>query len=138
MVCIYCAEATKVTNSRPSPQSRSTWRRRECSKCRGTFTTKEQADYTRTLRVKKSSGDLEPFQRDKLFLSLYQSLTHRKSAIDDAGHLTNNVITKLLDIQNNGLIDSIEIKHKAMYVISHFDQTASFYYQAHYCRNNSS
>ncbi len=96
MVCIYCSEKTQVTNSRASPKTRRTWRRRECTSCKSVVTTYEQIDYASALRVINKQTDLQPFSRDKLFMSLNRSLQHRETALTDASDLADTVTHRLL------------------------------------------
>ena len=95
MVCIYCGNRTKVTNSRPQVRLGQTWRRRECTRCHAVFTSLEQIALTDVLRAKKRSGTLEHFERDKLFLSIYRSIDHLPESIGLARELTDTVLSKL-------------------------------------------
>lgn len=95
MVCIYCGNKTKVTNSRPQVRLGQTWRRRECTRCHAVFTSLEQVALTDVLRAKKRSGTIEHFERDKLFISIYRSIDHLPDAIGLARELTDTVLSKL-------------------------------------------
>ncbi len=95
MVCIYCGNKTKVTNSRPQIRLGQTWRRRECVRCHAVFTSLEQVALTDVLRAKKRSGTIEHFERDKLFLSIYKSVDHLPSSIGLARELTDTILGKL-------------------------------------------
>lgn len=132
MVCIYCGGKTQVVNSRPLAKKRVTWRRRQCTECGSVVTTREQVDLAEALRVKDDSGRLEPFQRDKLFLSVYNSLSHRKTALQDATQLTDTIIEHLLRAQANGVLDIETLTSEALPVIKRFDPVAGVSYQAHY------
>lgn len=66
MKCPYCSsQDTRVVNSRPSDESTSIRRRRECGVCHRRFTTYERAQFE-ALMVEKRSGRLEAFNPDKL------------------------------------------------------------------------
>lgn len=130
MVCVYCGHSTAVNNSRPSIKSRSTWRRRECKSCGSIFTTRETVDYESSLRVQKDKA-LEPFYRDKLLISVYGSLSHRKTALSDAGAVADTVTIKLLDHSKRGLLSSQEIVEVTLSVLRRFDKAAATHYQAH-------
>ncbi len=137
MVCIYCGQKTKVTNSRSSTKSKQTWRRRECLECQNIFTTREEIDLATVLMVQKAQPSnqtnfLEPFQRDKLFLSLFTSLSHRKTALTDATALTETIITKLFGLQANCVLDITDIKQATAAVLKRFDRAAATYYMAHH------
>lgn len=131
MVCIYCANEMKVTNSRLLHKSNAIWRRRQCDSCRAVFTTHEQIDLSRSLVIKTSNA-YEPFLRDKLWLSIYDSLKHRKTATHDATELTTTIISKLFDLIENAQIDSLFIAGVAYSVLKRFDKAAAVHYQAYY------
>src|SRR4051794_10204979 len=96
MVCIYCDSKTKITNSRSQAKGVRTWRRHACTQCRAIITTFEDVDMAQSHRVTKRSGALEAFSEAKLFVSVFRSLDHRKSAPDDAKALTRTVMDQLL------------------------------------------
>ena len=95
MVCIYCGSKTKVTNSRPQVRLGQTWRRRECISCHAVFTSLEQVALSDVLRVKKRSGTIEHFERDKLFISIYRSIDHLPDAIKLSRELSDTILGKL-------------------------------------------
>ena len=130
MVCIQCSSKTKVVNSRPQLRSNQVWRRRQCVKCQATFTSEEAVNYQMTWLVKSRSGALEPFSRDKLFLSLHKTCQHRKTALADAGALTETIIHKLSGRVSNGVIASREIVQLAQVALNRFDGAASVAYGA--------
>jgi len=88
------------------------------------------ADYGAVWLVKGSSGHLEPFSRDKLFLSLHNSCQHRPTALADAGALADTVINKLSSLSNNGVMAVQSITMTAKITLEHFDKPASVHYQA--------
>ena len=77
-------------------------------------------------------GNLEPFSRDKLFLSLYKACEHRKSALTDAGAVTETVINKLRMHVTHGAVTSRTITTVAQVALNRFDEAASVSYQAFY------
>lgn len=136
MVCIYCGGKTQVVNSRGAAKKPTVWRRRQCLGCQAIVTTREQVDLSEALRVKNDSGHLEPFKRDKLFVSVYNSLSHRKTALQDATQLTDTIIEHLLRAQANGVLDIETLTSEALPVIKRFDLAAGVFYQAHYSIKN--
>lgn len=129
MVCIYCGHDTQVINSRPQKRMNSIWRRRRCKGCQAVFTTTEAPDLLLSWRLQKHSN-LEPFSRDNLFVSVYDSLRHRKTALEDASGLTDTIISKCLPhIQNAMLTRDILVKH-ATATLKHFDSVAATHYAA--------
>jgi transcriptional regulator NrdR family protein len=130
MVCLHCSGKTSVTNSRPQQRSNQVWRRRQCRKCNAVFTTTETAQYGGAWAVRGKSGHLSPFSRDKLFLSLYKSCGHRKTALNDAGALADTVIKKLAGLVSGGKIESKAITQVVQVALNRFDKAASSHYQA--------
>lgn len=133
MVCIYCdsARKTSVTNSRSSTKTISTWRRRECKDCHAIITTREAVDLEAALRVNSPAG-LQAFQRDRLFLDVYKSLSHRKSALTDAAELTDTIINQLLRLHANGVIERDLLRSTSYDTIRRFDSSAGVAYAAHH------
>lgn len=136
MVCIYCDSDTKVTNSRLQRRHNSVWRRRECQGCHNTTTTIEKTELGASLMVKVRSGKLEPFSRDKLFISIYESCKHRTNPISDASALTQTIISDALSRQADGVIDREEIVLTAVSVLQRFDPSAATIYQAYHSASN--
>lgn len=138
MKCIYCKSNTKVTNSRARALNSSIWRRRECLSCVAQFSTNELPDYTKSILVLNSDGILSSFCRDKLFLSLYRALGHRKDAITSASELTSTTISKLIrnDISSKP-IDIRSIADTAYLILKRYDPMAANIYKA-YHRNPTS
>lgn len=130
MVCIQCGAETKVTNSRHQKRANQVWRRRQCLKCGTVFTTEEQADYSAAWQVSGWEGRLEPFSRDKLLLSLYDSLKHRPTALRDAGGLVETIIGRLAEHLSNGTVEASAIAQISQVALNRFDDAASVSYRA--------
>lgn len=130
MVCVHCRQETQVINSRPQRRSNQVWRRRRCNNCHAVFSTLERPDYEATWLVKESSGQLSPFLPDKLFLSLYNSLLHRPTAIADARALTDTVTGRLLKEVDNAIINTATIVTATDSVLKRFDDAAAVHYRA--------
>lgn len=130
MVCIQCGSETRVINSRHQKRTNRVWRRRQCLNCKNVFTTEESAQYAAAWLVKAKSGALQPFSRDKLFLSVIDSLKHRKTALVDAEALAETIISKLVSSASNGTIDSQSISQITLVALNRFDKAASVRYQA--------
>lgn len=130
MVCINCSSNTQVINSRLQKRANAVWRRRQCRKCQLVFTTHEAADYSALWRVTGDNLVLSPFCRDKLFLSLYKSLQHRPSALEDAGGLTDTLISNLARQNFDSLMTTKLIADEAKKLLERFDSAASTHYRA--------
>ena len=136
MVCIYCGSKTQVTNSRHQRRANQTWRRRECINCRAIFTTEEQAKLGEHWLVEhKNSKDsqkskFEAFERDVLFLSLYESLKHRNAPVKEAKDLTDTVISKLASTVRDGRLQTETIAQVCLVALNRFDKAAATSYEA--------
>ena len=98
MVCPYCHHRdTTVTNSRQHREQPRIWRRRQCSRCKTTFTTYESvAEKELPLVVDPQKKKPVTFSMPKLLISIYECLpadnTHRA---DDAQALAMSVYHEL-------------------------------------------
>lgn len=129
MKCIYCGGGTQVINSRHQKRANKVWRRRECKKCEAVFTTLEGADLEQAVRVRRE-GRLEPFSRDKLLLSVYDSLRHRKSPTEDATALTETIIGKMFTLIQNAAVERDTLTEVTSDVLHNFDTVAATHYKA--------
>lgn len=134
MVCVYCENSTKVYNSRHSKRVNGTWRRRHCKICSSSFTSVELPDYNSIWRVLKKTHDglLEPFNRNKLYISIYKSLGHRSRALDEAEEICNTVINGISKQVKDGLITENQLKELTKQCLGNFDLAALAYYCAYY------
>ncbi|HVX57498.1 MAG TPA: hypothetical protein VHA37_07240 [Candidatus Saccharimonadales bacterium] len=133
MVCVYCGGQTRVTNSRLQRRNNQVWRRRRCLSCGAVFSTTEGAQLELAWQVRRGKR-LEPFSRDKLFLSLYRSCEHRKTALSDAEGLCETVLRRLSAQLAGGVIDASDIVEVAQVALNRFDKAASVHYGAYHRR----
>ncbi len=133
MVCVYCSGPTQVINSRWQKRLNRIWRRRRCKSCASVFTTNEAPDNALAFRV-ASSGSLQAFDRDKLFISIYDSLRHRPSPLEDARSLTATVTSRLSKKAHRATIELTDIIVTTADTLKRFDRAAYTYYTAHHPR----
>ncbi len=131
MECPHCRSKTKVTNSRKRARGTQTWRRRECKSCGNIWTTHEVIDLSTSYIVEGAQGHRQPFSRDKLFMSIQESLRHRKTALADATALTDTVLARIL-AQKTATIPEGDLFAVIYEVIKKFDRTAAAVYKATY------
>lgn len=131
MQCIYCGNDTSVVNSRHQKRLNQVWRRRKCIACNAVFSTNEHADLELALSVRRTM-QLESFVREKLLISIYDSLKHRPTASSDAVALTNTVVSKLQPLFSEGAIDRNNIVIITHEVLARFDHAAATFYQAYH------
>ena len=129
MVCIHCQSKTQVINSRHQKRSNQVWRRRRCINGH-VFTTQEATEISSVWLVSDRTGALRPFERDRLFMSLHNSLQHRTTAIRDAGALADTIMQQLVPEITNGVISSLSIRDAAQVALDRFDSAASTHYRA--------
>jgi transcriptional regulator NrdR family protein len=134
MVCIYCQSETRVINSRLQKRVNNIWRRRKCESCKAVFTSVESPAFDKQLTVQQSPSHVQPFSRDQLFLSVYDSLKHRKTALNDASALTDTIVGHLLPRIQNAALESITIAEEANKILKRFDKVASVHYRAFHTR----
>jgi transcriptional repressor NrdR len=131
MVCLYCGSDTRVTNSRPQKRSNRIWRRRHCLDCGAIFTTVEGIDYSASVSFKHPSGTLQPFERDQLFVSVLDSIRHRKTATSDATSLTDTILIQLASCRDeDGGINRNQLVQLVFVTLSRFDSAAGVHYRA--------
>lgn len=129
MVCIYCSSGTQVTNSRHQKRTNQVWRRRKCLGCGAIFSTTEGVNTSQALSIHKNNG-LEPFQRDQLFVSVYDSLRHRKDALNDATALTSTILSTIYPLAQNAVVERDVLATVAATVLERFDKAAATHYRA--------
>lgn len=130
MVCVHCGYNTRVVNTREQKRSNQVWRRRHCEHCKAVFTTEEAVVYQGSWMVHDPADVVQPFSRDKLFLSLYESCQHRSTALSDAAGLTDTVIKKIGSQIKDGMISKRSLVQTALVALNRFDKAASVHYQA--------
>lgn len=136
MVCIYCNSPTRVVNSRLQKRQNTTWRRRQCKKCKAVFTTHELVDLDSSLTVVKYDGKLlEPFESQKLRLSIHESLRHRKSAASDSESIYNTIISKIINQISGPSIKINDLQSVVLNTLSKFDKVSAVHYQAYFTEN---
>lgn len=132
MVCIFCGGEIRTTNSRPQKRSNRTWRRRQCQQCGETVTTEESVLLGSVIAIESLNGRQQPFERERLLVSLYNSLRHRKTALQDATALTDTVITRLLAQNHSQTLHTPLIVQTVAQILDNFDTAAAVQYRAYH------
>lgn len=68
--------------------------------------------------------------RDKLYLSVYDSVRHRKNACTDATELTDSIVARLQALTNSPSIETSMITEVALSFLDKFDRVAATHYRA--------
>lgn len=131
MRCPFCGYLeTQVKDSRPAEDNAAIRRRRSCPSCGARFTSYERVQL-RELMVKKSNGEAEVFNRDKLHKSMFLAL--RKRPIDeDKLERTVNSIIRQLELLGENEIPSGLIGKKTMDALYSLDKVAYVRYASVY------
>ncbi|HVW22934.1 MAG TPA: hypothetical protein VHB51_00375 [Candidatus Saccharimonadales bacterium] len=103
--------------------------------CGNVFTTVEAADFAGVWAVRDKKDHLEPFSRDKLFLSLHRSLEHRKTALSDAGGLCDTLIGRLRPAVEAGVLETRAIRQHVLVALQRFDKVAAVHFAAFHSDN---
>lgn len=130
MICIFCGHKLEVTNSRAQRKLNQVWRRRQCPDCKALFTTDERIDLSKSLRVQYNTKQIEPFWRDILFTSVYESCKHRDTAAKDATALTDTVITRVLRKKYGAIVTRDQLVAITTEVLRRFDKASLAHYKA--------
>ena len=130
MFCINCNSKTKVTNSRSSKVSASKWRRRQCLDCDYVFSTSEKPNFSLSVKIRDKSGKYKAFSDDKLFLSIYECISHKKNAARIARSLSDTVCLNILPIDQYETLDAEIIFKKTYQVLSRLDKISANQYKS--------
>ncbi|MFH1380562.1 MAG: transcriptional regulator NrdR [Candidatus Omnitrophota bacterium] len=114
MKCPYCrSKNDKVVDSRSIRANQAVRRRRECLKCRKRFTTYEYVEEI-PIRVIKSDGRREPFERQKIMSGLMKACEKRPISLEKleriATKIENQFQNKLMKEVNSKLIGETLMK----------------------------
>ncbi len=91
MRCPFCeVDRDKVVDSRPSDEGSAVRRRRECLECGRRFTTYERYEEIPVL-VRKRSGVVEPYDREKLFAGIQRAIAGRSVAEGAAEAIADDI-----------------------------------------------
>lgn len=131
MRCPFCGHlSTSVKDSRAADDNATIRRRRHCDECNGRFTTVEHVQLL-NLRVLKKSGQVEPFKREKLLMSLTRAL-HRRPVDDEKIEKITNSIIRQLETRGEVDIPSPAIGEIVMDILQDLDGVAYIRYASIY------
>lgn len=84
--------------------------------------------------VKDLGGDLHPFSPEKLLISIYQSLAHRKTAVEDATAVCRTVIDQVRRQSQEAVVERDTLVSVAATTLDRFDTLAGTHYGAYHPR----
>jgi transcriptional repressor NrdR len=122
MRCPFCGnEDTQVKDSRPTDDNAAIRRRRQCPNCGARFTFERVQ--LRELTVVKTTGQREPFDRDKLLRSMQIALRKRPVDADRLERVVNGIVRRLESSGESEIPTSV-IGQMVMEALASLDQVA--------------
>lgn len=95
MRCPYCKSTEdKVVDSRLAEEGAAIRRRRECASCGRRYTTFERAEAA-GLRVRKRSGEREPYDRTKVMVGIGKACKNRPVSEEDIERIADEIEERL-------------------------------------------
>lgn len=123
MRCPYCAyPESKVIDSRPTDESSSIRRRRECLSCGKRFTTYEIVERVPMVVVKKD-GSRQTFDRGKILGGMIKACEKRPVPMDTLERAASRIEQKLVNSMDRE-IPSVRIGELVMEELKDIDQVA--------------
>lgn len=123
MKCPYCGfREGKVIDSRPTEDSSSIRRRRECLKCQRRFTTYEKLE-TISLAVVKQDNSRQPYDRDKVLRGIMRACEKRPISLNQMEKIVDDIEGELYQSMEKE-VTSTEIGEKVMGLLKELDEVA--------------
>ena len=123
MRCPFCGhDDTQVKDSRPTEDNAAIRRRRACPECGARWTTFERVQL-RELTIVKTSGEKEPFEREKLTRSLKIALQKRPVEVEQIDRICNSIQRRLESLGENEVPSKV-IGEIVMDVLADLDTVA--------------
>lgn len=123
MKCPYCGyKEGKVIDSRPTEDSSSIRRRRECLKCQRRFTTYEKLE-TISLAVIKQDNSRQPYDREKILRGIMRACEKRPISLSQMEKITDDIEGELYQSMEKE-VTSTEIGEKVMRLLKELDEVA--------------
>ncbi|MDY3929324.1 MAG: transcriptional regulator NrdR [Clostridia bacterium] len=123
MKCPYCGfREGKVIDSRPTEDSSSIRRRRECLKCQRRFTTYEKLE-TISLAVVKQDNSRQPYDRDKVLRGIMRACEKRPISLNQMEKIVDDIEGELYQSMEKE-VTSTEIGEKVMELLKELDEVA--------------
>lgn len=123
MRCPYCSyEESRVIDSRPTEDSESIRRRRECSRCGKRFTTYEKIEEI-PVRVIKKDGNRQAYDRNKVLRGIVRSCEKRPVSSEQIEEIIED-IEKVIYNSSEREISSEEIGELVMARLKKVDEVS--------------
>ena len=106
MKCPFCGEEnTRVIDSRPSDESNSIRRRRQCDSCKKRFTTYEKVESIPLIVVKKDNNR-EPYDRSKIEAGILRSCHKRPISVDQIRQIADEIENEIYRMEEKEIASS--------------------------------
>ena len=123
MKCPYCGFVeSKVIDSRPTDESSSIRRRRECLKCQKRFTTYEKLESISLVVIKKDQSR-QQYDRNKVLKGIITACEKRPVSLAEMEKITDDVESELYQSMTRE-IESTIIGEKVMERLKNLDEVA--------------
>ncbi|MBO8160474.1 MAG: transcriptional repressor NrdR [Thermosipho sp. (in: Bacteria)] len=123
MKCPYCGhEETRVLDSRVDSSGFTIRRRRECTKCKGRFTTYERYEFGPIFVIKRD-GRREKFDRKKMLNGIMKACEKTSVTLEDMEKAVDTIINKLQK-SGNLEVSSVEIGKLVMEQLKELNEVA--------------
>lgn len=124
MICINCLNnRTSVTNSRTKNKTPQVWRRRQCNKCKKTFTTYERVSAPDEIKCKKPNGKTVNYNFGHLMLDIAACFDHAPDKRAEKTYwLAKSVEDKILALGRTSIStqEIAQIIHRALVAFDNF------------------
>lgn len=123
MKCPYCGFVeSRVIDSRPTDESSSIRRRRECLKCQKRFTTYEKLESISLVVIKKDQSR-QPYDRGKVLKGIITACEKRPISLTQMEKVADDIESELYQSMERE-IDSTTIGEKVMDKLKNLDEVA--------------
>ncbi len=123
MKCPYCGFVeSKVIDSRPTDESNSIRRRRECLKCQKRFTTYEKLESLSLVVIKKDQSR-QPYDREKVLKGIITACEKRPISLAQMEKVADDIESELYQSMTRE-VDSADIGEKVMEKLKDLDEVA--------------
>lgn len=136
MRCPFCGcMESQVKDSRPSEDSSSIRRRRQCPQCGGRFTTFEYIQSKDLIVVKKNDVRV-PFEREKLYRSVLLAIGKREVSAEQIDRIVDEIVQQLEELNDMEILSS-QIGEMVLNKLFQVDKIAYIRYASVYKNFNS-
>jgi transcriptional repressor NrdR len=122
--CPYCnQDNTRVIDSRPSEESNSIRRRRQCDSCGKRFTTYEKIESLPLIVIKKDNSR-EPYEREKIESAIVRACHKRSVPYETIQKMVDEIENIIFNMEVNREVSSHDIGEVVMTKLKDYDSVA--------------